>query len=209
MDFWTGITLFGDAGITTVLALAIFGWLLAEKERRLAFNWALLLAVCMAIVTLSKMVFIGWGVGVRSLNFTGFSGHATRSAVVWPVLGYLLLNHVSPRARMAGVLGGLAFALLIGVSRLALRAHSISEVVFGLLLGSATSLAFIAFAAPLQKPVLNRLRAGLLLLLLLPTPFVEPAPTQQWLTKITLYFSGQDRPFHRYHWYREHRRQPT
>lgn len=197
---WTGITHLGDVGITSLVALAIAAWLIAEDEPRLALCWALLFAAALVVVTATKMAFIGWGIGIRPLNFTGFSGHAVRAAAVAPVLLYLLLNKAGPATRLFGVLCGFAFAALIGISRLAVHTHSVSEVVGGWLLGSAVSLAFIGIAAPMHKTVFSRLRIALVLLALLPAPYVQPTPTQQWLTKVTLYLSGHEQPFRRHHW---------
>jgi len=198
---WRQITQFGDVTITSVLALAIAAWLLAEGEKRLALWWCLLFAFGTALVLATKIAFIGWGIGIRSIGFTGFSGHAVRVAAIVPVLLYLMLQKASPGVRALGVLGGYAIALLLGISRLAVHAHSVSEVVTGLILGGTISLAFIMLAGSLQpRQVFGPLRVALIVLALLPAPYVQPAPTQRWLTRVTLYVSGHDRPCVRSRW---------
>lgn len=194
MISWTHITRFGDFSIMSIAAFAITAWLLAEDERRLAFWWSVLFVGGMAIVTLTKMAFIGWGIGIHALDFTGFSGHSTRATAVIPVMFYLMLQRAHPPLRTLGVLLGFALAVLIGISRLVLHAHSVAEVVSGTLLGGLISLSFMWIAGSLRKHVFNRLRVALSLLALLPAPYVQPAPTQKWLTNVALFFAGHDKP---------------
>lgn len=194
MISWTHITRFGDFSVMSIAAFAITAWLLAEDERRLAFWWSVLFVGGMAIVTLTKMAFIGWGIGIHALDFTGFSGHSMRATAVIPVMFYLMLQRAHSPLRTLGVLFGFALAVLIGISRLVLHAHSVSEVVSGTLLGGLVSLSFMWIAGSLRKHVFNRLRMALSLLALLPAPYVQPAPTQQWLTNVALFFAGHDKP---------------
>jgi membrane-associated phospholipid phosphatase len=201
---WTTITSFGDIAIMAPAALAIMGWLVLAGEQRLALRWGVLFAIGMALATATKIAFIGWGLGIRSLDFTGISGHAMRSAAVMPVLFYLILQRASPTIRRSGVVLGFLFALLVAVSRLRLHNHSLSEVVSGLLLGGAISLSFIRSAGTLQAHVLNRTRIVASLALLLVAPYAQPSPTQRWLTKATLYISGHDKPFMRASWKHGH-----
>ncbi|HZW23710.1 phosphatase PAP2 family protein [Noviherbaspirillum sp.] len=204
---WTDITHYGDVTITSLAAAAIAGWLFVEDEKRLAFWWSVLFAGGMGIVIATKMAFIGWGIGIRAIDFAGFSGHAMRAAAVLPVLLYLILQRTRFIIRAGGVVFGFACAAMIGVSRIALYTHSTSEVVAGLLLGAAMSLTFIRIAhGSLGKHVFKPLRIVLSLLVLLPAPYVHPAPTQQWLTELTLYFSGHDHPYPRADWRTEKRR---
>lgn len=193
MISWSAVTHFGDIAVTALIALAIATWLVVEDEKRLALWWSVLFAAGLGVVVATKMAFIGWGIGIRAIDFTGFSGHAMRSAAVMPVLFYLLLQRMPPAARWGGALLGLAFGAVVGVSRLAVHAHSMSEVVTGWLLGAAVSIAFLRLAhASLRKHVFKPLRTALVMLTLLHAPYVHPTPTQKWLTEFTLYFSGQD-----------------
>jgi membrane-associated phospholipid phosphatase len=200
MITWTHISRLGEFTFMSLVAFAIAIWLFAEGEKRMALWWSALFAAGMGVVTITKMAFIGWGIGIRPLDFTGFSGHAMRAAAVYPVLLWLLLQKAPSPLRAAGVLLGFAFATTIGISRLALHAHSISEVMAGLMLGGAVCVAFIRMAGSsgaLDKHVCNPLRIALGVLMLLPAPYLGPAPTQQWLTEMSLYFAGHDKPFMR------------
>lgn len=198
MNDWTDLTGFGDITVMSLVALAIAAWLFVEDEKRLALWWCLLFGAATGVVIATKMAFIGWGIGIRSLDFTGFSGHAMRAAAVMPVLLYLILQRGRLSLRAAGVIIGLTFGALVGVSRLMLHAHSVSEVIAGWLLGATISLAFIRLAfQSLNSHVFKPLRIALVSLALLPAPYVHPAPTQQWLTNLTLYFTGHEQPFPR------------
>lgn len=84
-------------------------------------QWALLFGGVGAIVCASKLAFMGWGIGIRELDFTGFSGHSALSASIWPVMMWLLTGRFSTAVRKTAVLSGYALALLIGYSRLAIH----------------------------------------------------------------------------------------
>ncbi|HZW13748.1 MAG TPA: phosphatase PAP2 family protein [Noviherbaspirillum sp.] len=207
MITWSGISHFGDITITAFTALAIAGWLVVEGEKRLALWWSLLFAGGLGIVIATKMAFIGWGIGIRTLDFTGFSGHAMRAMAVLPVLLYLILERAPRAVRITGTALGFAFGALVGVSRVAVHAHSVSEAVTGMALGAVVSICFLRIAgSSLRKHVFSPLRIVLSMVALLQAPYVHPAPTQQWLTSLTLYFSGREEPFPRAGW-KEHRPQ--
>jgi len=206
---WTDITHYGDVTITSLAAAAIAAWLFIEDEKRLAIWWSALYAGGMGIVVATKMAFIGWGIGIPAIDFAGFSGHAMRSAAVMPVLFYLILQRTHMALRVGGVMLGLTFSLLVGVSRVVLHAHSVSEVVAGLWLGAAIGLAFIRVAhGCLSTHVFKPLRIVLSMLVLLPAPYVHPAPTQKWLTELTMYFSNHEQPFARGEWRWERQPRP-
>lgn len=201
MITWTHITRLGEFSFMSLLAFAIAAWLFVEGKKRTALWWGALFAAGMGVVTVTKMAFIGWGIGIGSLDFTGFSGHAMRAAAVYPVLLWLLLQKAPLPLRAAGLMLGFTFAGVIGVSRLALHAHSVSEVAAALLLGGAVCVAFIRIASSSEsssdRRVFNPLHIVLGVLMLLPAPYLRPAPTQQWLTEMSLFFAGHDKPFMR------------
>jgi membrane-associated phospholipid phosphatase len=196
MVSWITITRLAGITVTAPIALGIAAFLVIEGERRLALWWCLLFAAGLALVVATKIAFIGWGIGIHPLDFTGASGHAMRAMALAPVALYLILQNAPRHLRAAGVLTGFAFGMLIGISRIVLRAHTVSEVVAGWLLGAAVSIAFICIAGSLQKTVFTPTRiAGGLLALFLLAAFGRPFPTQYWLTKVSLYVSGHDKPF--------------
>lgn len=163
----------------------------------MAFWWTLLFGLGLTLVAVSKIAFIGWGIGIQSLDFTGFSGHAMRTTAVMPVLFYLLSQKLPFLTRTAGVILGIALGVLIGISRLAIQVHSVSEVVSGCLLGAMVSIGFIWISRTLTKPVLRRWLIALSLIVLIPVPMANPAPTDHWLRIISLSLSGHKKPFER------------
>lgn len=138
--YW--ITRFGEMGIILPLAAALTLWMLATtRGLRPVLRWLVPLGLAVGITTLSKIAFIGWGLGIATIDFTGFSGHAMFSSAIYPVLGYTLAAQWSrkPGARFFAMLAGYALALAIGWSRVHIQVHSVSEVVAGLALGASAS----------------------------------------------------------------------
>jgi hypothetical protein len=200
LNHWYELTHLGGIVVTGPIALAVFVWLALGHATRQAMLWCLLFCGGMAVVVFSKLLFLGWGIGIRSLDFTGFSGHAMRSAAVYPVLFYLIFVRAAPTWRGAGIALGSALALAIGYSRLVVHAHSVSEVIVGCLLGAAVSGAFIA--SQRHTPVMASPRwivaAGLVILLA--APRLPAAPTERWMEDWAQAISGHSQPFIRQNW---------
>ncbi len=201
MISWTTITNLASFSVIAPTAAAITGWLIAGRAWRLTAWWLLLFLGAMGIVVASKIAFIGWGIGSREYDFTGFSGHAVRAMSIAPVLLYLLTQRTPAPVRLSAIVLGAGFGTLIAVSRIMVHAHSISESVSGWLLGAAVSFGFIYL---LHKSPHIRAHNGVIALglvgLLFATPYVEPTPTQRWITQAALYLSGHDRPYIRITW---------
>jgi membrane-associated phospholipid phosphatase len=200
MMWWHVLGVLGSVAVTGPIGLAIAIWLLAGKSWRLTLAWSLLFGVGMALVVLTKMAFIGWGVGVESVAFAGISGHAMRAAAVFPVALYLMAYSARPRLRLAALAAGVALALLIAISRVVINVHSVSEVVTGGLLGFAVAAAFIRMVRAGGELVLSRVLGLLCLPVLLIAPRVEPIPTEMWITKAALYLAGHQQPHVPYIW---------
>lgn len=136
-DSWAAVTSLGDSA----LLLPLMGWtglclLLSRDDRPLGVRWVAAAAVCGGVVALSKLLFMAWGVGsgLPGLDYTGFSGHTALSLLTWPALAALLARRARPWLR-ASVIGiGLLIGGAVAFSRLALKAHSVSEVVLGAVL---------------------------------------------------------------------------
>jgi membrane-associated phospholipid phosphatase len=200
MFFWSRITVLGDVIVTLPAAAAIVIWLCSGQAWRVTAWWIGLFGTGMAIVVATKIAFIGWGVGISSVDFTGISGHAMRASAVLPVLGYLITQNASARAQRAGILSGFAFGVLITVSRVMVGAHSTSEAVTGEILGSLVAFAFIAIAGQMVTPAVNRWLVGASAAGLVWMSSGEPAPTQELLTEFALVLSGHEYPFTRADW---------
>ena len=82
------------------------------------------------------------------------SGHATGSVALSVVLAGLLLGAVSTRAARAAVLlAAGAFAVAVGLSRVYLGAHWLTDVLAGWALGAALGLALLALSERRRAPV--------------------------------------------------------
>jgi len=193
---WHVLSRLGEAQILLPLFALASGWLWRrEPWSPVLRDWWLSLGAVTLLTTASKIAFLGFGWGIASLDFTGFSGHSMFSAAILPVLGGLAL-HVRGRAGL-GVMAGWALALAVAVSRVKVSAHSPSEALSGLLLGSMTS------AWTLRRRRLDRLSiphwmSALALAVLLSMPWVAPpSRTHDWVTRLSLALSGRSRPYTR------------
>lgn len=204
MWHWHLISRFGDTALLLPCAALLLLSLCHRGEWRAARDWCLAFAAAAALTLASKLAFIGWGIGVPALDFTGFSGHSMMAASVLPVLMHRLAPGRWPQVGSIAATIGASFALLVGYSRLPLGAHSLSEVVGGLALGFAVSGGYLLATSPRRR---RSPRAPLLLLLIGALLLGVPAsgahaPTEQWIEQIALYLSGRARPFQREDWQR-------
>jgi membrane-associated phospholipid phosphatase len=219
MVWWSHLSALGGLNVTALLALAIAAWLVGAHCWRLALAWCLLFGGAILIAAISQMAFIGWGVGVQSLDFTGFSGHAARAGAVFPVAFFLLFERRGRRRGgrwadrladngmdrrregwlRAGVLAGGLLAVGVAIARVEVGAHSPSEALSGCLLGMAAAGLFVTRSRAARdfspQPLLLGLLAATFLL-----PRADPANSHQWLTAAALKLSGRDRVYLRTDW---------
>ncbi len=130
---WRTLTYFGDSMLlipTAVIIALILPW--KSDNRRTVWYWLLAFGLAGLLVSLSKILFLGFCFGSARFNFTGFSGHSAMSATLWPVMLWLLSGRWSNLWRGFAIGIGYLIPLLVGLSR---HAHSTSEVATGLLLG--------------------------------------------------------------------------
>jgi hypothetical protein len=197
---WYSITRFGGAGLTLPLAFAIAIWLALGYTWRLAAAWLGVLGAAIGVVALTKIAFLGWGVGVRELDFTGVSGHAMLSTAVYPVALFLMLMPTRSAVRLAGVALGLAAGIAVGLSRVVLDAHSPSEAVAGCVVGAFAAVLFVWWSWDARPGEMHAMPVALSLLMLVVALHDVRVPTQRWITHIALHLSGHERPFVRARW---------
>jgi membrane-associated phospholipid phosphatase len=173
---------FGDAALTLPLAVVCGIWL-RSIDKRLALYWVLSLAAGMALVGVSKILYAGCGLEISAIDFRMISGHTMLSASVYAVAGGLLLGGFGKSWYRLGAAGGLIFAAMIGFSRVAIRVHSVSEVVAGWLLGSAIAVLLLmrVFEHPRKMP--RAAFAGAALLVVSTLAYGHHAPFQAMIER--------------------------
>jgi len=196
--FWQTVTRLGEAQILLPAALIASVWLWRrESGRPLVTWWMPLMVAAVFVTTASKVAFLGFGVGLPAADFTGVSGHAMFAAAVYPLLLGSAASALSPTAQRVAVAAAYALALLVGLSRVALQAHSYSEVLAGLLLGSAASATAIALAHLPHARVRWWMPLGLAVWLSLTPAHAPPSRTHDWVTRLSLALSGRTTPYTR------------
>ncbi|HHJ4621421.1 TPA: phosphatase PAP2 family protein [Raoultella ornithinolytica] len=199
---WQWVSFFGDSTVLLPSAAAVFMVLfLRRPSRQIAWQWGLLFGITGAIVSASKLAFMGWGIGIRELDFTGFSGHTALSTAFWPIFLWLLCTRGSVALRRTAVVMRYLLAGLVGYSRLAIHAHSPSEVIAGLLLGACGSALFLLLQRNSSRAVDAQLSwGGVLSLIIIPVVLLNigtKAPTQSLLGEIAVKLGPLEKPFTR------------
>jgi membrane-associated phospholipid phosphatase len=199
IEFWHLITRLGEMQILLpAAALALVSLFWKPDARRLAWFWVLLLVSSTLITTASKVAFIGWGIGISAIDFTGFSGHAMFASAVYPLLFTTLASHAHRGVQRLALAGGFVLAVLVGISRVEVGAHSWSEVLAGLLLGGAVSVAALAQSS-LPRAAMGRLAPVLVAVWLLIMPIHAPqTQSHSLVTRLSLTLSGKLAPHTRH-----------
>ncbi|MEM5274459.1 phosphatase PAP2 family protein [Cupriavidus taiwanensis] len=200
MSHWHLVSLFGESAYLLPCAVFLALWLYWRGAPGSARHWVLAFAAAALLVLASKLAFMGWGIGSAALNFTGFSGHAMMAASVLPVLLYLAVPAAWRRLGWLAAAAGVGLALLVGVSRLALHAHSVSEVAGGLGVGLCVSLPFILRRTTPHGPLAMVLASVVLASALVMPMAGTVGASHALIQQLAMLLSGRDRPFQRGEW---------
>jgi len=198
LAIWHLLTRLGDAQILLpAAALTLLALLARASTRKLAFLWMALIISATVITTASKVAFLGWGIGWADINFTGVSGHAMFASAIYPVLMVTFFSGRWRGAHWQSLALGCALALVVGLSRIEVGAHSWSEVLAGWAVGgavSAVALALSETSAILIRPVVP----ALLLAWVAVMPFkLHASPTHSFVIRLAVAMSGNETPFKR------------
>jgi membrane-associated phospholipid phosphatase len=202
VTLWSVVTRLGEAQILLPASLMTAAWFIwRDRSPRLAAVWLGGISVATLVTTASKVAFLGYGWGWPTLDFTGVSGHSMFAAAIYPLTGVAISSAAAglqaPRWWRLGLAAGAALAILVGVSRVAVEAHSWSEVVAGLLVGGAVTL--MAARAERAPPARHSLWLPLVVCAWLggALPNAPPSPTHGWVTQLSLTLSGRTEPYTR------------
>jgi len=196
---WHALTSAGDSAVLLPLIAWITLWLMIPAPtRRDGWRWLLAVLVCGGGVTLSKLLFMGWDIGIPGLDYTGFSGHSAMSMLVWPTMAALLSRRGTVTWRVLAIGVGVLLALGIAFSRVFLKAHSVSEVVLGSDYGLVVCVGFL-LTRPAAQQVSARAIAvfaamGVVIAL---TSYGRVFPSQHLLKQVAMALSGHGEVFSR------------
>ena len=196
---WIEITRLGESGLLLPIAALMFLWLIFFAPR-MGIYWAAAFGLGVIVVVASKVAFIGWGIGIKSWNFTGFSGHTMLAASIYPVITWFCVSPTRPKVRAGLFLISMLFAALIGWSRLEVKAHSVSEVISGYLLGAAVTAAFIRLSGRSVKAMIPLWPIALAFLAFAYLGIGRIAPSHQIIVRVALAVSRHEQPFRRAQW---------
>jgi membrane-associated phospholipid phosphatase len=191
---------FGNSGLMLPAAGIVVGWLYLRQSHRDAMRCFAWLALAVSLVAMSKIAFFGWGVGLRSLNFTGISGHAMLASAVLPIVAYDFLPLRNPMWRWAGWFVGLLTGIAVGVSRVMMEAHSPAESIAGCVLGALIALVVIRSSSQNTPSLSPKWVVVPILALILLFTYGKPWDMEDSLITVSLAISGHDQPFSRETW---------
>jgi hypothetical protein len=83
---WFWISHLGSAGLLLPPGLGTALGLWRAGQRPALLRWGVLFGLAVALTLGSKILFLGWGLGLASWDFTGVSGHSLLAAALYPVL---------------------------------------------------------------------------------------------------------------------------
>lgn len=206
--FWNTLTRLGEAQLLLPALLAATLWLaLRAGAPKVALVWLTTTAAAATLTTITKIAFIGWGVGYAPLDFTGISGHAMFSAAILPLLAREAVGAAPSRWHAPAVLVGLALAGLVAVSRVKVYAHSPSESWAGFLLGAGSALLALSLVRMPKTSAPKKLILVVGVWLAVAVPGAPPSQTHGWVTAISVGLSGRDAPYTREQMHRDWRHQ--
>jgi membrane-associated phospholipid phosphatase len=128
------LTNFGDLAVLLPLAGLITLWLLAIRQKSGFLWWLLALAFCVGGTAELKIYFY---VCPPFSDIHSPSGHSSLSVLVYGTLTLAVAVEVTGWGRKIAAIAGALFILSIAVSRLLVQAHSVPEIVIGLLIGTS------------------------------------------------------------------------
>jgi len=193
--FWPAISRLGEAQILLPAALGACLWLARRDDARpVVVRWLAWMAGAAIVTTITKIAFMGWGIGSAALDFTGISGHSMFASAVYPPLLYLIATSHSPAWQRFAWSAGFVLALLIGISRVFVGDHSWSEVVAGLAIGCAVSVSTLWMARTKHPSVPLWVPLGIGAWLAITPAHAPASTTHDIVTRLALKLSGRHTP---------------
>lgn len=125
------------------------------------------------------------------------SGHTMFAAAVYPPLLADIAGGGSTRSRRAAIVAGCVVALLVGLSRVVLGTHSVSEIIAGWLLGGLAGFGAMSSEVPAVPRLKGTVLGVTMLWMTLMPATAATVDTHSVVTRIALKLSGHEQPFTR------------
>ena len=138
---------FADLGLVLPLAVVVALALVAVGSRREALAWSLAVAGTFGAMLLLKVAVFAWAGAQDGSGLENPSGHAASGVVIYAGLLALVGERFAPRVPVV-LLAGTLIGLLFGLSRVALRYHTVPDVLVGGAVGLAGALVLVRLAGP-------------------------------------------------------------
>jgi membrane-associated phospholipid phosphatase len=132
----------GDVAVVAPASAALVVGLLLLGARRDAVTFALAMFVCVVLALLAKLAFAACGFAPR-FDIESPSGHAALGAAFYGSLAALLAGGRPVGVRLVLYVAAACAAAAVAYGRVELRAHSVAEVICGLLIGAAAAALFV------------------------------------------------------------------
>ena len=153
------MTSLGDGIVVTAVTVAVAAYLFARKAWRRGTGFIIAMAGTALFVPLFKLLLhrsrpIELYAGADAYSFP--SGHATLTAVLFGICAVLIAHDLTRWAKASIFTIAASFVITIGFSRVYLGAHWMSDVLAGLLFGTAMVSAFAFVFGPIHNEKIGR-----------------------------------------------------
>jgi len=153
------MTSLGDGVVVTAVTFAVAAYLFARKAWRRGTGFIIAMAGTALFVPLFKLLLhrsrpIELYAGADAYSFP--SGHATLTAVLFGICAVLIAHDLTRWAKASIFTIAATFVITVGFSRVYLGAHWMSDVLAGLLFGTAMVSAFAFVFGPIHNEKIGR-----------------------------------------------------
>lgn len=165
----------GASSLTLLLAVCIGIMLALGSEPLHAIRWLGSFGLGTAVIVIAKLAFEIRGWCLPSFDFYSISGHAMRTAAVYPMFFGLIGSTINARFSRMGLVFGIIVSLVVGQALVIGGYHTIAETLAGMLIGFV-----VLFSYQHWTPRLSLGRVFLLVISLLVSVFVL-RPYKEWI----------------------------
>ncbi len=141
ITFFTNVSLLGNEAVWVISAIVLFYFGL-RREWATLLLWIFTVGIGQLLNIVLKLTFnrarpVFSSIYVNAVGFSFPSGHAMWSAITYSLLAYILIIHMANRAqRILIVTVCVVIVLMVGLSRIYLGAHYLSDVLAGFAAGA-------------------------------------------------------------------------